>query len=69
VPVWNPIKPAMDALFLFMDEHMPKTAVDAKETLRTEMMRSALILKYVIANNTSKLLTQNQFLFFAVRIH
>jgi hypothetical protein len=29
----------MEALFLFMDEHMPKTAVDAKETLRTEMMR------------------------------
>ena len=42
VPVFGPIKPAMDSLFAFMNEHMPLTAVNAKETLRTEMMRCAI---------------------------
>ena len=37
--MFGPIKPAMDSLFAFMNEHMPLTAVNAKETLRTEMMR------------------------------
>ena len=39
--MFGPIKPAMDSLFAFMNEHMPLTAVNAKETLRTEMMRCA----------------------------
>ena len=40
--MFGPIKPAMDSLFAFMNEHMPLTAVNAKETLRTEMMRCAI---------------------------
>ena len=42
VPVFSPIKPAMESLFSFMSEHMPLAAVNAKETLRSEMTRYVL---------------------------
>jgi dephospho-CoA kinase len=37
VPVFNPIKPATEALFDFMAQRMPRTAVDAKDQLRPTM--------------------------------
>jgi FMN phosphatase YigB (HAD superfamily) len=39
VPVWSPIKLAMDALFNFMDDKMPLTAEKARTTIREEMSR------------------------------
>ena len=34
--MWNPIKPAKEAMFNYMDEHMPRTAATARESLRVE---------------------------------